>query len=66
MISQQDHLKLLEQSIVEGNLEPNDQISVAKAVYGRRRRNHPPLPKSLEETHENLSKMNIQTSNGED
>jgi hypothetical protein len=35
MISQQGHLKLLEQSIVEGNLEPNDQISVAKAVYGR-------------------------------
>ena len=43
-----------------------DIKSVSKAVYRRRRRTYPSLPKSREETHENLSKMNIQTSKDED
>ena len=31
-------------------------------MFRRRMRTHPPLLNCLEETHENLSKMNIQTS----
>jgi len=36
--------------------------NVSKAMFRRRMRTHPPLLNCLEETHENLSKMNIQTS----
>jgi hypothetical protein len=45
--------------MTEENLEPTDIKSVAKAVCRSRRKNHSPLPKSREETHINLSKMNI-------
>jgi hypothetical protein len=38
----------------------------AKAIYRRRRKTYPPLPKSLAETHEVLPKMNIQTNKFED
>ena len=34
----------------------------AKAIYRKRRKTHPPLPKSQQETHESLAKMNIETN----
>lgn len=50
----------------EDELEYKDLKSVAKAVYRKRRKTYPPLPKTQEETHETLSTMNIQTSKFED
>jgi hypothetical protein len=50
------------QSMTEENLVPTDIKRVAKAVYRSRCKNHPPLPKSREETLINLSKMNILTN----
>ena len=46
----------------EKSLEPKDLKCVAKAVYRRRRKTHPPLHTSQQETHENLQKMNIETN----
>ena len=40
----------------EEQLEPKDLKSAAKAIYRRRRKTYPPLPKYLAETHEILPK----------
>lgn len=50
----------------EEQLEPNDIKSTAKAIYRRRRKTYPTLPKTMEETHEALQKMNIKTNKDED
>ena len=50
----------------EEQLQPNDLRSVAMAVYRRRRKTYPPLPKSQSETHEVLPTMNIQTNKFEE
>ena len=50
----------------EEQLQPNDLRSVAMAVYRRRRKTYPPLPKSQSETYGVLPKMNIQTNKFEE
>ena len=50
----------------EEQLQPNDLRSVAMAVYRRRRKTYPPLPKSQSETYEVLPKMKIQTNKFEE
>ena len=58
MISQQLSYSLLSTKIQSPMIKQN----VSKAMFRRRMRIHPPLLNCLEETHEHLSKMNIQTS----
>jgi hypothetical protein len=50
------------QTMNEKSLEPKDLKCVAKVVYRKRRKTYPPLPTSQQATHENLQKMNIETT----
>lgn len=60
------HIRKALQEQEEEQLEPKDLKRAAKAIYRRRRKTYPPLPKSLAKTHEVLPKMNIQTNKFED
>ncbi|XP_076089904.1 uncharacterized protein LOC143061924 [Mytilus galloprovincialis] len=50
------------QNMDEANLKSEDIGSVSKAIYRKRRKSHPALPKSREETHQSLKKINIQSN----
>lgn len=65
MIYHNDLLRSYAQSCrvwMREKMEPNDLKFVTKAIYRKRRKTHPPLPKSKQETHKALSKMNIKTN----
>ena len=46
--------------MTEEHLQTGDLKCVSKAIYRKRCKTHPPLPKSRQETHESLAKMNIE------
>jgi len=48
--------------MTEEHLQTSDLKCVSKAICRKRRKTHPPLPKSRQETHESLAKMNIETN----
>ena len=48
--------------MTEEHLQTSNLRCVSKAIYRKRRKTHPPLPKSRQETHESLAKMNIETN----
>ena len=50
------------QTMTEEHLQTSNLRCVSKAIYRKRRKTHPPLPKSRQETHESLAKMNIGTN----
>jgi hypothetical protein len=50
------------QTMTEEHLQTSNLRCVSKAIYRKRRKTHPPLPKSRQETHESLAKMNIETN----